>query len=505
MRFLLIFLVLGWPVFVFASLSDAIKHLKLCESKFQSTKDTFSLVPVDSGIACSICHAAVGESDIFHDPCGHGYHASCLHKVFEYKEVIEQHSSCSECQNHGNYAAFLTHQIFLAPKLSEGVNFLSGIMEPHELMKTWYRAITFPSTEALQRMKKINFTSNFLRADGQPAELAVWAGCRATNENLKFLLDSGENFLSFKGEALPKGFLSSLVFSIFDNSATFLQRGVNVNHLFSNDTKPVLFLMIQMGNIDSVKFLIENNADLNIVGPDENTPLHFAILHDNAEIVELLMKTNRVDLNAVNKLKRNHVQSAACLGKLNALRVLLENGAPSNIITSEGYSLLQYVIAMGPTSSVKFLLNRGFMPIGKDGIFSYVLHLAVCLKRTGNIMFLLTNGADPNAHMPAPVLTYIQKSFPTYAPNFSRTDPAIVVAVLTENFEVFKALLEAGTDPNTKIFNFGCSLLHLVCQIGNVQMAKHLIALGVDHHSLDLNQRTPFSYNSHQFSEAVFQ
>ena len=164
--------------------------------------------------------------------------------------------------------------------------------------------------------------------------MAVWAGCGATNENLKFYLIVARISHS-KGEALPKGFLSSLVFSIFDNSATFLQRGVNVNHLFSNDTKPVLFLMIQMGNIDSVKFLIENNADLNIVGPDENTPLHFAILHDNAEIVELLMKTNRVDLSRKQTEAKSCSKCRMFRKKLNALRVLLENRAPSNVITSK--------------------------------------------------------------------------------------------------------------------------------------------------------------------------
>ena len=53
------------------------------------------------------------------------------------------------------------------------------------------------------------------------------------------------------------------------------------------------------GNIDTVKYLIEHEANVNALDDDKDTPLHWACCEGYVDIVKYLIE-NGADLNAVN-------------------------------------------------------------------------------------------------------------------------------------------------------------------------------------------------------------
>ena len=498
----------GFTTFPFTSVLAANYNSIFFDKKGNPTKNNFSLVPKSSLVSCSICHSrsTLSHSDLYREPCGHGYHISCLHKAFVSNSISETYKNCEECSSFNNYTAFLLHLIFIAPEFHEGITCAPYYSNMQNIMSFWGKAMMLPNTEALQRLIKIKMPMlHYVTQSGKMIDLIILAAEKATPENLNFLLDSGLKLCSDESQTVSKGFLFAIKTANLANAAVFLERGANIDEINLDDQRiSMLSTVITMGKIDSVKFLIDNNADLDLASWNgAMVPIHIAVMYDNAAIVELLIKSKRVNLSVMNKQRRTPVQSAACLGKMNALRALIDNGAPTYVFTGEGYSLLQYTIAAGPLESVKFLIDRGFMPVTKDGILSYVLHLAISPQSSETVKYLLGYGASPYEPMLTYILTFVRNSFPKYANKLAQTDPPIVIAIFKGDFETFKALLEAGMNPNTRIFGGSSSLLHLVCELGNVDMAVHLISMGADTHALDSDSRSPFYYNDDTFFNAV--
>ena len=70
-----------------------------------------------------------------------------------------------------------------------------------------------------------------------------------------------------------------------------------------NTIKQVIYLFIEY-NIrqDLVKFLIEVGANMNVPDVDNVTCLHLAVDNGDMEILNLLLKSNKCDLNFIDKI-----------------------------------------------------------------------------------------------------------------------------------------------------------------------------------------------------------
>jgi ankyrin repeat protein len=60
----------------------------------------------------------------------------------------------------------------------------------------------------------------------------------------------------------------------------------------------LLLLAVQAGNPETVKYLLEQGADVNVTDPSGMTPLHAAAQQGDEEIILLLLK-NKADINAL--------------------------------------------------------------------------------------------------------------------------------------------------------------------------------------------------------------
>ena len=326
----------------------------------------------------------------------------------------------------------------------------------------------------------------------------------STPENLDFLLDSGLTDFSPNTHNLSIGFFSSITELRFDNASIFLKRGAGINHQFTGQRRTRLFLEILPEKVDAVKFLIDNNADVNLVTSEDGSPLLLAVHKDNVEIIELLMRSERVKFTIINNKKFSPVNVAISLGKLKALAAILDNGFSNDYYTIEGYSLLQFAALDGSLETLKFLINSGFKFITYTGTVSYALHLATRRSKTETVKFLLEYGADPYEPMIPVTVGSVKRLFPRYASRIVQSDPAIILAILQGDFDCFKVFLDAGMNPNSRIFGSTCSILHLVCEEGNVQMAAYLITMGADTRTRDSSRKSPFDYTTKDFTNQVF-
>ena len=86
---------------------------------------------------------------------------------------------------------------------------------------------------------------------------------------------------------------------------------------------------IDNNDIEYVKHLI-NNTDVNIDSapyPTENTPLNYATIYNNLDIVKLLVKAG-ANLEIVNEDGETPLYNAALHGNIEIVKFLIDSGAP---------------------------------------------------------------------------------------------------------------------------------------------------------------------------------
>ena len=510
MRIVQIFFILGFSLVAFASYSTSGNETDLTILQDHPDTACFSSVPEGLVVHCSICHSGLGPNDIYRYTCQHGYHGICLLESFTKNLGNDQHKTCQNCSGNNDYFKLLLFFIFTAPEINDEITYTPGLIDVNMIISIWANAMQSPDTIALERAFKIGLPTKDLNCEGTSFQMIELASVSGTPENLNFLIDRGEIFSPKDSSAIQEGFGFAITKSIFANSSIFLSRGANINYFYGRQCRTLLHSAIHNGDIKAVEFLIENGADVNLAASGDFSPFLSAVLSDNGEIVELMMKTSFSKLTIADSSKNSPIHSAIRLGNLNALTAIFDNGFSKKNYSFEGLSWVQCACVSGSLDTVKFLTDRGFEFISKKGVISYLLHTTICVCSPSNdatiakIKFLLEYGANPYESMNSSTLSLIISQFPFYASHFTLSDPAIVIAILKNNFDIFKVFLDYGINPNTRIFNESRSLLHLVCELGKVPMAAYLISIGADIHSLDSKGKKPFDLNTKEFANQVF-
>lgn len=195
-----------------------------------------------------------------------------------------------------------------------------------------------------------------------------------------------------------------------------------------------------------------------------------------------LCKTNR-RLNTILRplLNKSMLQKkdrlllwAARKGREPLARLLLENGADVNF--SDDISALCYAVSSGHEGVVKLLLEHGADIENKRGNFQRsALHDAAWeLGRESIARLLIEKGADLNS------LT-------------SNGIAPLHYAVLHQNIEMIKLLLEKGCDVNIhRRIKEQMTALHYAARNGNEEIIKILLEAGACVDPPNIRQRTPF-------------
>ena len=337
----------------------------------------------------------------------------------------------------------------------------------------------------------------------------------------------------------PDG-LRPLHIAVFRQNADMLQLllegGVDPN-MRATDGRAPLHVATMIGGLDIVRLLLEGGADVNAQDPPDSTPLAIALTSDWPDVVQLLREyggvadwgptgptalataadagnmaiveaalASGVGPNATEEEGASRpLYRAVGRGRLAAVRLLLEVGADTHDIESEGPPMVYTAVRQDDYAVLLLLLEHGADPnvpgprgasalalarlTGKteaaDALVEYgaveawdqmeggALFRAVYHNDIEGLTEALAAGADPNAQGPL-ALTPLR------------------TAVKAGRTEAVRLLLENGAAPDTK-GDQGRTVLHTAAEAGNVAVARLLLDHGADVNTEDITGDTPLA------------
>jgi ankyrin repeat protein len=113
--------------------------------------------------------------------------------------------------------------------------------------------------------------------------------------------------------------------------------------------------------------LIEAGTPLDIEDAWGSDPLSFAVTKSSADIVQMLLATNTVDVNARDDHDRTPLLYAAAYGFFEMSKLLLDHGSRHRYVDRYGESPLLAAQLGGHTEVVNFLLGGNTMILEATG------------------------------------------------------------------------------------------------------------------------------------------
>lgn len=298
---------------------------------------------------------------------------------------------------------------------------------------------------------------------------------RAKNRHKQEYMDSKLVYTSGLHEAIERGD-TSRVKAILDSNPGSIPK---LLHDGDYERKQPLHIAIQRRDRPTVELLLSYKIQDDFYGDiinscprDDQTPLHYAVIAGDAEIVELLLHRGAA-INAEDNQQKTALAYAQESGNKEIIKLLVEHGGAmvdyenqaikairkhdrkhveelirqKSVEPKANHSLLLRIAAKeGDVEIAKLLLDKGAEINPTNGVgLDTALHEAANFGQVEMIRFLITKGANPNAK------------------NKWNIEP-LGWAVAQGKTEAVKVLLELGANPNTPALTAGQSCLHVAKQ-----------------------------------------
>ncbi|CAH0395611.1 unnamed protein product [Bemisia tabaci] len=290
----------------------------------------------------------------------------------------------------------------------------------------------------IAKQADVNFASNY----GTPLDAALESGHFKVVE---ILLEHGAEFGS-EDNRNKTPFEIAIKCGNFERAKTLLQQNDIEINVENSDGETLLHTASEEGNVEVVKFLVDNGADVNArnhkaahmaagetmknisefllafsgvklpkSGPDQLTPLHYAAVCGNLEVVDYLIG-HGADVNCeATTTGSRPIHLAAASGRKEIVEALIINGAIYNPVDFLGKTPLE-ITAFQDTQILLKSIENLFVSVRKNNVvqvkklirnkvvvnarcsnYSTPLHYAAWKGYTDVIECLLENGADPNS------------------------------------------------------------------------------------------------------------
>uniref|UniRef100_A0A1X7UUS7 porphobilinogen synthase n=1 Tax=Amphimedon queenslandica TaxID=400682 RepID=A0A1X7UUS7_AMPQE len=120
-----------------------------------------------------------------------------------------------------------------------------------------------------------------------------------------------------------------------------------------------LFNAVKSGSVEVVDILLTNGARTDILAKFYGTPLHYACGAGNAEIIKLLIAKRNADVNAVDGYNRTPLFNAVKSGSIEAVDILLTNGARTDVVDKSGNIPLLLAAETGKVDITELVITKG--------------------------------------------------------------------------------------------------------------------------------------------------
>ena len=227
---------------------------------------------------------------------------------------------------------------------------------------------------------------------------------------------------------------------------TLLQRNATGVNDAQVDGTTALHWAVYHDDAEAVRLLVRARANANALNRYGVPPLALASTNGNAAIVALLLEAG-ADANATMKGEETPLMLAARAGSVEAVKALLAHGAKVEARERRQQTALMWAAAEGHTDAVRALIEAGadLKATDKSGFTPFAF--AVREGQLDVVRAFLTTGIDANAIIPGP-----NPANPGVIP--------LLLAVQNGHFELALALVEAGANPND--LRTGFAPLHLI-------------------------------------------
>jgi ankyrin repeat protein len=248
----------------------------------------------------------------------------------------------------------------------------------------------------------------------------------------------------------------------------------------------------QTRDMNTLRTLLRQRADVNAAQPDGTTALHWAAHWNDLETVNLLLRAG-ANVKAANRYGATPLSEAVVTGNAKMVQTLLNAGASANTLTTtDGETVLMTAARAGHIEAVRMLLDRGAeVNVRENYKGQTALMWAAAERHTGIVKLLLEHGADwkvrsVDRETKPPRLSAASSISPIARGGFT----ALAFSAREGDIATAQAMLDAGVD-----INYGDvdNTSALVVAIMNKQFtfAKFLLGRGADPNTVDAYGRTP--------------
>ena len=170
---------------------------------------------------------------------------------------------------------------------------------------------------------------------------------------IETLIDLGADVDIQRTESKATPVLSATKWNNYLAASLFLRYGTKVN-VQVNDGKTPLHWAVILGNENLVRLLLQHNADVNIQDTGGYTPLHQLVKEGNTNLVRLLLEHN-ADVNIQDTYGKTPLHQSVIEGDENLVSLLLAQNADVNIQDNDGCTALHLSVLQSHINQRKIL------------------------------------------------------------------------------------------------------------------------------------------------------